>query len=333
MVSCVVVLLAFPAGGAARVAATSFLPDPTPATASSAASEVAAASPTAVGRATVPSIPPAAGAGARTETSGQPSSGQPSSGQRSAPQRTDRPAGAPPASGRSASLPQTQRTGWTLPASRIDRLVLVGDSLAQEVNPILQILTPGKTPVSKFWGGTAPCDWLGVDLEATRRSVVVITFTGNSLTDCMVGPDGRHLADAALVEQYRYDVGQLIDTARRAGARVVLVGQPHRAPSFEAELEVEGINAMYRDYAQRFRFVSYVDAGRAVETVDGSFAERLPCTVHDIDCAPDGTTVVRGDGVHFCPVAGENPCSVWSSGAFRFGIVIASAANNPRPFD
>jgi len=222
---------------------------------------------------------------------------------------------------------------WTSPASRINRVVLVGDSLAQEVTPFLQFLTPGKTFVPKFWGGTAPCDWRDVALEANRNSVVVITFTGNSLTNCMLGSDGEHLADEALVERYRFDIGTLIDAARRAGARVVLVGQPHRAASFEAELEVDGINQVYRDFATAYRFVSFVDAGRAVESPSGEFTERLPCTVFDIDCAADGTTVVRGDGVHFCPVEGENPCSVWSSGAFRFGLVIASGANNPRVFD
>jgi hypothetical protein len=45
------------------------------------------------------------------------------------------------------------------------------------------------------------------------------------------------------------------------------------------------------------------------------------------------TTVVRGDGVHFCPVVGANPCPVWSSGAFRFGNAIAAAANDPRVID
>ena len=226
-----------------------------------------------------------------------------------------------------------RRGAWAKPATRVNRLVLVGDSLAQEVTPFLQFFTPGKAFVPKFWGGTAPCDWRDVNLQANRSSVVVITFTGNSLTECMSDGEGGHLADEAVVEQYRYDVGVLIDKARRVGARVVLVGQPLRAASFDADLEVNGINEMYQEYAAMFPYVSFVDAGRAVETADGQFTDRLPCTPYDTDCAADGTTVVRGDGVHFCPVVGENPCSVWSSGAFRFALVIASAANNPRVFD
>ena len=234
----------------------------------------------------------------------------------------------------SASVSASASGGvWAKPAARSNRVVLVGDSLAQEVTPFLQFLTPGKAFVPKFWGGTAPCDWRDVDLQANRRSVVVISFTGNSLTDCMSDGQGGHLVDEAVVDQYRYDIGVLIDKARRVGARVVLVGQPLRDATFDADVEVNGINEVYRQFAAAYPFVSFVDAGRAVELPDGRFTDRLPCMPYDVDCADDGMTVVRGDGVHFCPIEGENPCSVWSSGAFRFALVIASATNNPRGFD
>jgi hypothetical protein len=160
----------------------------------------------------------------------------------------------------------------------------------------------------------------------------VITFTGNSLTDCMSDGAGGHLVDEALVEQYRDDVGILVAKARAVGARVVLVGQPFRAAEFDADLEVNGINDLYRSAATE-EFVSFVDAGAAVETPDGLFTERLPCTEYDVDCASDGTTVVRGDGVHFCPLVGHNPCPIWSSGAFRFALAIASAVDDPAAFD
>ena len=87
---------------------------------------------------------------------------------------------------------------------------------------------------------------------------------------------GGYLQDQALVDRYRLDLGVIVDAARRAGARVVLVGQPLRAACFGADVEVEGINEVYRNYAAAFRFVSYVDAGRAVEGPDCAFAERLP---------------------------------------------------------
>ena len=52
-----------------------------------------------------------------------------------------------------------------------------------------------------------------------------------------------------------------------------------------------------------------------------------------MDCAADGTTVVRGDGVHFCPIVGMHPCPVWSSGAMRYGLAIATAAADPQRLD
>ncbi|MBP7889566.1 MAG: hypothetical protein KA029_10925, partial [Ilumatobacteraceae bacterium] len=129
------------------------------------------------------------------------------------------------------------------------------------------------------------------------------------------------------------DLEVLITRARRAGARVVLVGQPQRAPSFDHEDRVAAINGMLQEFATRWAFVSYVDAGAAVEAPDGQFADRLPCTQFDIDCAADGQTVVRGDGVHFCPVVNVTPCPVYSSGALRFALAISSAANDPAAFD
>jgi hypothetical protein len=222
---------------------------------------------------------------------------------------------------------------WRTPSARIDRTVLVGDSLAQESASVVQFLTPGRRFVAKYWGGTAPCDWVGTDLRASRSAVVAITFTGNSLTECMSDGRGGHLADHALVDRYTEDLAVLIDRSRRAGARVVLVGQPVRAASFSADVEVAGINAVLEAFAARYAYVSYVDAGAQVETADGRFTERLPCGAFDQTCDPDGTVVIRGDGVHFCPVVDTHPCPVWSSGAFRFGSAIADAVRRPRSYD
>jgi hypothetical protein len=222
---------------------------------------------------------------------------------------------------------------WREPAVQVDQVVLVGDSLAQEVFPTLQTLLPQQTVVPKFWGGTAPCDWVANDLQATPSTIVVISFTGNSLTSCMSDDAGVLTVDQPLVEKYRADIGTLIDSARRMGARVVLVGQPLRAPSFDADFEVNAINEAYRGFAAAFPYVSFVDAGSAVETPDGAYTDRLPCTEFDTDCAPDGTTIVRGDGVHFCPMAEQAPCPVWSSGAFRFALQIASAVERPADYD
>jgi hypothetical protein len=210
----------------------------------------------------------------------------------------------------------------------IDRVVLVGDSLMHEASAPIGIMTQGKEIVPRYFGGTAPCDWLGADLEATPTTVVVISFTGNNYTECMMAPTGAKPAGQ--------DVRDLIDRTTAADAWVVLVGQPRHAFAFSDEA-VDAINATYREFAASRSRVVFVDAGREVETPEGNFAYRLPCNrfdaEHEAGCAVDGTTTVRGDGIHFCPVVDVHPCPVWSAGAFRFGAAIATAVNDPATFE
>ena len=223
--------------------------------------------------------------------------------------------------------------GWRTPRAEPTSVILVGDSLALEASPFVEFLTAPKHFMPSYYGGTAPCDWVDRELPATRSSVVVITFIGNSLTPCMAGLDGEFLAGSTLVAKYRNDVGMLIDRSRRAGSRIVLVGQPRQAPELGFDFEVEALNEMYRAYAESYHFVSFIDAGAAVESPTGEYTDSLPCTPYDQGCDAGATIAVRGDGVHFCPVAGEFPCSTWSSGALRFAMLIAEAANDPLRFD
>lgn len=217
-------------------------------------------------------------------------------------------------------------TTLALPGETFDRVVVIGDSLAEEAENFIRLGTSDKEFVRKFYGGTAPCDWLDVDLEATPTTVVAITFLGNDVTSCMVD-DPR-----SVVDKYRADVGALIERAQAAGAWVVLVGQPILAPAWESDLKIAGLNSMYQEYASLPR-VSFVDAGQFVENPDGSYTDRLPCAEFDLECGEDGNVVVRGDGAHFCPMAYLSPCPVWSGGAFRFAMGIASAINSPESFD
>ncbi len=216
---------------------------------------------------------------------------------------------------------------WIEPSPVIDHLVLVGDSLAQETAAMIAMLTEPLTSVRSYFGGTAPCDWLDDDMPAGPTSVVVITFSGNSLTPCMSDGQGGFLSHQPLIDRYRADVATLIDMARQKGARVVLVGQPRRAPTTGQDDRADGINAAFQDFAATWNFVTYVDAGASVETPDGQYTDHLPCTSFDQNCQPDGQIRVRGDGVHFCPIVGENPCSIYSSGALRFSLAIAGEVN------
>jgi hypothetical protein len=222
---------------------------------------------------------------------------------------------------------------WPTPDAIANRLVLIGDSLALETSEPIKFLTAPKEFIPRFFGGTAPCDWVDDDIQANSASVVVISFTGNSLTPCMSDGAGGFLDHEAFAAEYRGDLQVLITRARRAGARVVLVGQPERAAHFNHHERVTAINGMLKEFASQWEYVSFVDAGAAVETADGHYAERLACNEFDTDCAADGTTAVRGDGVHFCPVPGAFPCPVYSSGALRFAMAISNAADNPAAFD
>jgi hypothetical protein len=210
-----------------------------------------------------------------------------------------------------------------------DEVVLVGDSLAQEASPYLERQL-GDTPLlEQYWGGTAPCDWLGKDLQAAAGRVVVVSFTGNSLTPCMADPSGEFLRGQALVDKYRLDLQQLVEEIRATGATVVVVGQPRRGPAAtagtDADLEVAGINAIYADLAQRDG-VSFVDAGAAVETPDGDYTTTLPCLPGEVQCGIFGDNAVRNDdGVHLCLGASPEPCAGYSSGAYRFAEAIADA--------
>jgi hypothetical protein len=208
----------------------------------------------------------------------------------------------------------------------VDKVALIGDSLAEHIE---QYFTPAIAPlplVRDFFGGTAPCDWLGRDLQVDADTVAVITFIGNSQTPCMAAADGSFPHGQALLDRYGPDLTALVAQVRATGARVLLVGQPVRGDA-TAEIagEVDGINAIMQGLAEQDR-VRFVDAGATVEDVHGRFAHSLPCLPGEAACGPDGTNVVRSDdGLHFCPGTALPPCPEYASGAFRFATAIADA--------
>ena len=203
-------------------------------------------------------------------------------------------------------------------------VVLVGDSLAEQAAQFLPGMLGTMAFTPQFFGGSAPCDWLGKDLGITPTSVVVISFTGNALSPCMADGAGGELQGQAVVDKYRTDVAALIDQARAAQADVVLVGQPVHGEPASGNDVVDGLNTAYHSFAEQSH-VSFVDAGAAVENPDGSFAMSLACLPDESQCDASGNNVVRNDdGLHFCPGAPPpGPCTVYSSGAYRFAQAIA----------
>ncbi len=219
----------------------------------------------------------------------------------------------------------------TVPAGAPAAVVLIGDSLAVEAADFLPALLTGQAFVPQSFGGTAVCDWLPKDLGLAAGTVAIISFSGNNGTPCMVA-DGTTLQGDELVARYRSDAIALIDLALRAGTSVVLVGQPARGDP-QGNATIDALNALYRELAAA-PGVSFVDAGAAVETVDGAFTPTLPCFPSEPSCDAAGSVVVRSDDqLHFCPGAYQTPCGKYSPGAFRFAGAIVPAAVDPAAFD
>jgi hypothetical protein len=93
---------------------------------------------------------------------------------------------------------------------------------------------------------------------------------------------------------------------------------------------------MYREVAAGHPRARYIDAGAAVLD-HGRYTTTLPCLAGEpctggTDSLGRAVNVVRSpDGQHLCPSeekppAGSNqPCAVWSSGAYRFAMAMANA--------
>jgi hypothetical protein len=210
----------------------------------------------------------------------------------------------------------------------VTEVMLLGDSLAQEAAPYLQRHLREVPLVERHFGGTAPCDWLDDDLQPSPGGVVVISFSGNSMTPCMDDGAGGFLHGEALVDKYRLDLSRLIAKVRSPTTEVMLVGQPERSPAATVAVDAEmvaGINAVLSQLAGDDG-VSFVDAGASVESRDGEFAATLPCLPGEAECDPSGSNVVRNDdGVHLCRGTAPDPCAEYSSGAYRFARAIADA--------
>lgn len=241
-------------------------------------------------------------------------------------------------------------------------LVLVfGDSLVWEAEPYLSTLLAVDHDVRVFAvGGTAICDYAD---DVVRRSaaehprMVVLAFSGNSLTTCMLPPPGTPNDRRWIVAKYQRDLDGIVATLGRLGVSMTLVGAPPRlervgdpverpttwtvgaVPSNMVSVETD-VNSVYESTAARARArgfdVGYVDGGRRLKSPSGGWTKVLPCSVLDPGSACDaGLVTVRAfDLVHFCPevmVATEGVvqrCPVYSGGAVRYALAIDSYVRN-----
>ncbi|ADP83711.1 hypothetical protein [Pseudofrankia inefficax] len=204
------------------------------------------------------------------------------------------------------------------------RLLVYGDSLIVESQePFRQAaLDAGAHAIElRAWSGTAPCDWVNDvpgQIRDFRPTVAVIAFSGN-LPACMAGRD--------LLTGYRQDVTTMVDQLVSAGVQVRLVEEPARKVD---TVDASGRTALGRLWATIARETPNTRVVRAdlAVTAAGRFVPSLPCDPGE-PCGPDGQIIVRApDGVHFCPhpVVPAGICSVYSSGARRYGAAVARGA-------
>jgi hypothetical protein len=222
-------------------------------------------------------------------------------------------------------------------AASFSRVALYGDSLAVEAQDFFAFPVATSAEVrTRTFGGTAICDWFETmreDAATWQPDAVVIEFSGNALTPCMRDLAGNPLTGDDHLRKYREDTQEALRIF--AGARVYIVGAPI-SRDLAAVAHARRLHDQYESLASRSDHAAFVDAGQAVLD-HGRYTDILPCLPEEPctgGAAFDGTpyNVVRApDGAHFCP--GSPPadngvtstCSVWSSGAYRFGTAIAAA--------
>jgi hypothetical protein len=224
-------------------------------------------------------------------------------------------------------------------------VVLYGDSLAWEAEEYFRdaLLRAGVADVwTRTHGGTAICDYLDQmrrDAAELTPTVVVVEFSGNAFTPCMVGPDGVSLAASrdAYHQKYAHDAAEVLDIFSGSATRVIFAGAPWgRGVEERHDPDANWLNRMYSSYPAFVANAQYVDAG-AVVLRDGHWTETLPCLAAEpctggTDADGQWVNVVRApDGGHFCPDAPNavrgvtSSCSVWSSGAYRYGHAMSEA--------
>jgi hypothetical protein len=206
-------------------------------------------------------------------------------------------------------------------------IIVYGDSLAWEAQDFITFfLHVGKgADVSvKTFPGTAICDWLdAMRTDALNRpAAVIVAFSGAALTPCMKDPSTGHpMVGPAVVDKYRADSQTVLSTFG-AATKVWFVGYPISRAA-DAAPDGQALRTMYQSLPQTNPTARWVDAGVLIVTSTGHYTDTLPCLAFE-PCQPDGISIVRApDGGHFCPIPhndGRYQCSMWSSGAFRYGL-------------
>jgi hypothetical protein len=189
------------------------------------------------------------------------------------------------------SAPQAQTVNW----------LVYGDSLSEQAAPYL---SPHGSVGSRFYGGTAPCNWvpgLNSDTGAFTPNKVLLQFIGN-LPACMNGRNPQ--------QGYEQDLTKIVNFWKDKDVPIVMILSPPSETNEFAWARQAELNV-----ANRLN-VPVGDAGQSVLSA-GQFTFFLPCQSSETaaeGCGADGQIRVRNpDGVHF----GQSS-PTYSSGAERF---------------
>ena len=198
----------------------------------------------------------------------------------------------------------------TQPASV--KWLVYGDSLSEESQ---SYLASYGTVAERFYGGTAPCNWLanlGTDADSFAPREVLLQFIGN-LTPCISGRDPQ--------AAYTDDLKTIATFWKDRGVPVVMVISPKTPTDSLAWARQAELNVA----AELGLLVN--DAGLSVSR-NGDFTYFLACQSQEAVAQGCGSEVagqirVRDlDGVHF---GTSNPDHSYSSGASRFAAAEAQS--------
>jgi hypothetical protein len=231
---------------------------------------------------------------------------------------------------------RASEAGTTRPDADPIRVSLFGDSLTYQSRTAF---LDGTTPLGVQFStvstrpGAALCDDREAiirDLASKRPDLLVLEYSGNSFTPCMIGADGVHLTigTRAWRDRYRGDLDRIATIAASTGTEIVWatappvrhIGAPPDYPTLLA--------AMAREVADRRHDVRVADTGAALAGRDG-YAPTLPCRPDEVAlCRDDRIAVRAADGLHFdClgTIDWLGGCVGYSAGARRYGDALAAA--------
>lgn len=204
-----------------------------------------------------------------------------------------------------------------------------GDSLTYESRPTIRSRFTGTwTANVTAFPGQGPCVLraaLERDLQTVHPTVVTIQSHGGLCGPATWGSP-EHYAS------FRSDLHAMFTAARASGAKVVYVVTPPETIGanigVEAQLTAIAVDEAAADGVK----VTYAPRNSVGGTTFKATMRCLAVETAVMGCDGGQIAVRSPDRLHFCPDPAWNPyvggCSVYASGAFRYGRAIATAAKN-----